>query len=110
MKLQQLRYIVEIQRQGLNVSEAAEALGLASSSSLNLLDLDAVVLGGFYAQLFDVLGPLVADIINQRVLAARWVPVRVESAVSGDYASLSGAALRVVDRVVAHPAPWLAPR
>ncbi len=68
------------------------------------------MLGGFYAQLFDVLGPLVADIINQRVLAARWVPVRVESAVSGDYASLSGAALRVVDRVVAHPAPWLAPR
>ena len=92
------------------LTEAAEALGLASSSSLNLLDLDAVVLGGFYAQLFDVLGPLVADIINQRVLAARWVPVRVESAVSGDYASLSGAALRVVDRVVAHPAPWLAPR
>ena len=92
------------------LTEPAEALGLASSSSLNLLDLDAVVLGGFYAQLFDVLGPLVADIINQRVLAARWVPVRVESAVSGDYASLSGAALRVVDRVVAHPAPWLAPR
>ena len=26
MKLQQLRYIVEIQRQGLNVSEAAETL------------------------------------------------------------------------------------
>ena len=26
MKLQQLRYIVEIQRQGLNVSEAAESL------------------------------------------------------------------------------------
>jgi LysR family cys regulon transcriptional activator len=26
MKLQQLRYIVEIQRQGINVSEAAESL------------------------------------------------------------------------------------
>ena len=26
MKLQQLRYIVEIQRQGMNVSEAAESL------------------------------------------------------------------------------------
>jgi predicted NBD/HSP70 family sugar kinase len=92
------------------LTEAAQALGFVASSSLNLLDLDAVVLGGFYGQAFHALGPTVRDIITQRVLAARWVPVEVESAVSGDFASLSGAAQRIVDRVVAHPAPWLVAR
>lgn len=90
------------------LTEAAHALGFVAASCLNLLDLDAVVLGGFYAQVFDSLGPMVRDIVTSRVLASRWVPVGVEAAVSGDFASLSGAALRVVDRVVAHPAPWLA--
>lgn len=89
------------------VEEAGQAVGLASSSALNLLDLDTVVLGGSYAQMFDVLGPTVHAILTERVLAARWVPVRVESAVSGDFASLTGAAMRVVDRVVTHPTPWL---
>lgn len=89
------------------LQEAAQALGMAASSALNLLDLDTVVLGGAYARLFDVLGPTVHSILTERVLAARWVSVRVEPAASGDFASLTGAAMRVVDRVVAHPSPWL---
>ncbi len=89
------------------LTEAAQALGLVAASALNLLDLDVVVLGGWYARLFDALRPTVAEILHARVLAARWFPVRLEAAVGGDYSDLSGAAMQGVDAVVANPTAWL---
>jgi len=90
------------------VADAAEALGSAIASTLNLVNLDAVVLGGGFAELADLLVPTIERAIRRRTLAARWRPIAVEVGVAGARASLSGAGILVADEVVANPSAWLA--
>jgi hypothetical protein len=74
---------------------------------MNLVDVDRLILGGAYAALHDLLRPGIEAELQTRVMARRWVPLHVEGAISGEMASLTGAALRVIDQVVAHPTPWV---
>lgn len=90
------------------IIEASDALGLAVSNAINLIDVDRIVVGGAYAPLFELLAPGMHRHLATRVISRRWMPVEVEAAVSGELASLTGAALRVIDDIVDHPASWVA--
>ncbi len=89
------------------VERAAWALGIAVGTAVNLLDLDVVVLGGYCAELIDLLGPRVADQLRSRVLGQPWAPVQVRSALVVDRAGLTGAARSALTPVLEDPAQWL---
>ena len=90
------------------LESAADAIGVAVATTLNLVDVERVVLGGIYARLYGHLRQGISAQVNERVLAARWSPVEIGPALAGAGASLSGAGLRVLDEVVADPAGWIA--
>jgi predicted NBD/HSP70 family sugar kinase len=89
------------------IDSAATALGLALSAALNMTDVDTIVLGGNYHYLYDRMHQRVLDIIRRRVLSARWATFTVERALTTEHASLTGAALRVLENVVSNPAAWV---
>ena len=72
----------------------------------NIVDLDVIVLGGLYADLFDHVAPTVREEVGRRVLSAQWVPLTVERALVRELASLRGAALSVLETVAAEPSLW----
>ncbi|MFI5954158.1 ROK family protein [Cryptosporangium sp. NPDC051539] len=89
------------------LADAGEALGLALAAALNLLDLDAVVLGGAHAELAPwLVGPIEAQLSRRLVGAAVSRPV-VQASVLGTDAAALGAAWSVLDRVLDDPAAWL---
>ncbi|HET7799241.1 MAG TPA: ROK family transcriptional regulator [Humibacillus xanthopallidus] len=90
------------------LESAADAIGVAVATTLNLVDVGRVVLGGIYARLFEHLQEGILTQVGERVLAARWSPVEIGPATAGPGASLAGAGLRVLDDVVAHPSEWIA--
>lgn len=89
------------------VALAGRSLGFAVSNLLNVVDVGSVVLGGIYAPLFEYLAPTLQEAVTTHVLAARWRPVTVERALAGLDASVMGAGLTTLDRLVADPTPWL---
>lgn len=87
---------------------AGRALGVALTSAVNLLDLDRIVLGGVFTQLYPWLSDPVSEVLSARLGGLRGAPpVLSASRLGGDAATL-GAAGRVVHRVLADPAPFLA--
>lgn len=85
------------------VAAAGGPLGQAAATVVNVVDVDEVVLGGTYAPLFDCLAPHVLAELERRALIARWSRVRLTAAVGGPDAAARGAALTVLDEVVADP-------
>ncbi|MEU8175095.1 ROK family transcriptional regulator [Microbispora hainanensis] len=86
---------------------AAWALGVALSSAVNLVDPDAIVLGGIYAPLFPWIGHMVADTLKDRLGQMRGaVPPVVVSRLGAEAAAL-GAAGQVIEQVMADPAALL---
>ncbi len=87
------------------VDEAGAALGMALAAAINLLDLEAVVLGGSFTPLGPWLVPRVRAALAERVLAASWTAFDVRTSSLGVHAAVRGAAaahLRgVLDR------PWV---
>jgi predicted NBD/HSP70 family sugar kinase len=83
---------------------AGEALGVALAGMVNLLDLDAVLLGGMFALLAPWLREPVQAELAERVLGARWTEPRVEVSKLGWEAAVRGAAGSVVNRIVQNPA------
>ncbi|GAA4707093.1 ROK family transcriptional regulator [Phytohabitans rumicis] len=90
------------------LAAAGTALGVTIAGVINLLDVEAVVLGGAYAPLARWLHPGVAGEIGQRVLTAAWSPVPVRPSLLGGDAAVVGAAGSVVRAIRDHPARWLA--
>jgi predicted NBD/HSP70 family sugar kinase len=89
------------------LADAGEALGIALAGALNLLDLDAVVLGGAHAELAPwLVEPIEAQLVRRLVGAAVSRPVVRPSTLGADAAML-GAAWSVLDRVLDDPARWL---
>jgi predicted NBD/HSP70 family sugar kinase len=88
---------------------AGTALGLAVAGVMNLLDLDAVVLGGTFAPLARWLRGPVDRELTRRVLTAAWSPVRVRASALGAESAVIGAAGSVVREIHAAPAAWCAP-
>lgn len=87
--------------------QAGTALGVALSGVVNLLDLDAVVLGGTFATLAEWLVEPVEAQLRARVLTARFAPVPVRACPHGRDATVRGAAGAVVADVLAAPADWV---
>lgn len=88
---------------------AADALGRAVATAVNLLDLPAVVLGGVYArpEFAAALLPGVEQAVARHVVSARWAPVAVRVSQLGETAAATGAAIAVIRRIHADPAGWL---
>ncbi|MEU6486986.1 ROK family protein [Streptomyces sp. NPDC046887] len=92
------------------LERAGRMLGLAVSGAVNLLDPDAVVLGGVFRPLMEWLGPAAERELADRVVSGLWAVgsgrLRASSS-SGDAAR--GAAAVVVRGVLADPAGYAAP-
>ena len=90
------------------LAEAGRALGIALAGALNLLDLDAVVLGGLHATLAPwLVGPVEAE-LSRRLVGAPVAMPMVRASTLGADAAVLGAAWSVLDRVLDDPASWLA--
>ncbi|MDN3293578.1 ROK family protein [Streptomyces ficellus] len=89
------------------LERAGRMLGQVVSGAVNLLDPDAVVLGGIYRPLMPWLGPAADRELSRRVVSGLWAAgsgrLRASSS-SGDAAR--GAAALVVREVVADPAGY----
>ena len=81
----------------------ADALAAALRSVVHLIDPEAIVLGGTFADLGDDFCALVRDRLRATTLGARWSPCDVRPAALGVDASLIGAATVALDVVVADP-------
>jgi predicted NBD/HSP70 family sugar kinase len=79
-------------------------LGIAAAGAANLLDLQAVVLGGRFGTLSRWLAAGVAEELRARVLAPAWAVPRVLASELGPEAAVRGAAARVLRGVLADPA------
>jgi predicted NBD/HSP70 family sugar kinase len=90
------------------LATAGTALGIGVAAVVNLVDVDAVVLGGVYARLERWLREPVERELAARVLAARAGAVRLLTSTLGAEAAVRGAATHCVRRVVADPVAWLA--
>jgi predicted NBD/HSP70 family sugar kinase len=88
------------------VDRAGWALGVALANAVNLVDVDEVVLGGFYAPLTERLTPTVAEQLQMRVLSAAWSRPRIRPAASGQPAAMAGAALSVLRMLLDDPGSW----
>jgi predicted NBD/HSP70 family sugar kinase len=90
------------------VASAGRVLGRGVAAILNLVDVDTVVLGGIYAPLSPWLRAPVERELAARVLGAPWAPPQVLVSSLGGEAAVRGAAMSVVQSVVADPAAYLA--
>ncbi|GAA3629750.1 ROK family transcriptional regulator [Kineosporia mesophila] len=88
------------------VRQAGRALGIALAAVAHISDIDEAVLGGTFAALFDTVAGPVEAALAELVVFSDWVPVAVTRARAGDYAAMTGAALTVIDRLVARPSVW----
>ncbi|MFF9012840.1 ROK family protein [Streptomyces sp. NPDC014870] len=89
------------------VEGAGRMLGLALSGAVNLLDPEAVVLGGLYPRLMARLGPAVDAELAHRVVSGLWTPaagrLRAASPASPATPASRGAAAYVVRQVLRDP-------
>lgn len=85
------------------LARAGWALGVAVSAAVNLLDVDAVVLGGVYAPLAAWVLPTMTAELDVRVLRARLAPVPVRVSTLGPDAAVLGAAASVLATVLEDP-------
>ena len=86
---------------------AGDALGVALSNVVHVVDVDHVVLGGIYADLAPYLRERVLAQLGRRVITASWAAVDVDVARAGHYPAMTGAALEVLQTLVEEPAAWV---
>ncbi|MET9934945.1 ROK family protein, partial [Streptomyces sp. NPDC006324] len=86
------------------LAEAGRMLGRALSGAVNLLDPEAVVLGGIYPRLMPWLAPALTEELADRVVSGLWTPdagrLRPASAATD---AARGAAALVLRDVLADP-------
>ncbi|MFE0650860.1 ROK family protein [Streptomyces sp. NPDC059534] len=92
------------------LGEAGRMLGRALAGAVNLLDPEAVVLGGIYPRLLPWLAPALTDELSTRVVSGLWTPDsgRLRSASAATDASRGAAAL-VLHDVLADPLAYAPP-
>jgi predicted NBD/HSP70 family sugar kinase len=83
--------------------EGGRWLGIAIASAANLLNFQAVVLGGFFGQLSTWLAAPIARELESHVLASDWAVPRVLPSTLGPEAAVRGAAAQSLRRVFADP-------
>lgn len=88
------------------VSAAARALGVALAGALNIVDVDEVVLGGSFGQLYEHVHQDVARALDELVISAPWSTPTVSPARAGQFPAMTGGALAALRRLVASPSAW----
>jgi predicted NBD/HSP70 family sugar kinase len=88
---------------------AGTALGIAAAGAVNLLDPQAVVLGGGYAELGDWLLPTMRAELTARVTVRPWDGSWLSVSPLGRRGPLLGAAVGVVRRIIANPGEYAGP-
>jgi len=83
--------------------EGGRWLGVGIASAANLLNFQAVVLGGFFGQLSTWLAAPIARELEAHVLASDWAIPRVLPSTLGPEAAVRGAAAQSLRRVLADP-------
>jgi predicted NBD/HSP70 family sugar kinase len=91
------------------VSSAARALGVALAGVLNTVDVDEVVLGGTFGQLFAHVHHDVERALDAMVITAPWSTPRVSRSRAGQFPAMTGGALAALRHLVASPSGWFAP-
>jgi predicted NBD/HSP70 family sugar kinase len=86
-----------------SLREGGRWLGIAIASAANLLNFQAVVLGGFLAHLAPWLASPIARELEAHVLAADWSVPRIVPSTLGPEAAVRGAAAQSLRRVLADP-------
>jgi predicted NBD/HSP70 family sugar kinase len=89
------------------LAEAGAALGIALSGAVNLLDPQAVVVGGPLAELAPWLLPGVRRELADRVTDRQWRPQDVVTSRLGRDGVLRGAAYSAARTVLDDPAAWI---
>jgi predicted NBD/HSP70 family sugar kinase len=95
------------ERASVALTAAGSALGVGLASLLNVVDLPAVVLGGVYASLFDLIAPPLRAELARRVLSG--APVELARSGLGIEAAVRGAAGAVVERTLSDPGALAGP-
>ncbi|MFJ6793123.1 ROK family protein [Streptomyces sp. NPDC091268] len=85
------------------LDRAGRALGLALASAVHLIDPDALVLGGAYAELAEWLLPSIRAELAARVTVRPWSPEAVRPSALGRRGPVLGAAWSTVRRIIADP-------
>jgi predicted NBD/HSP70 family sugar kinase len=83
--------------------EGGRWLGIAIASAANLLNFQAVVLGGFFGQLSTWLAAPIARELEVHVLASEWAVPKLLPSTLGPEAAVRGAAALSLRRVLADP-------
>ncbi|MGI8974172.1 MAG: ROK family protein, partial [Gaiella sp.] len=86
-----------------SLGEAGRVLGTALASTVNLFDLEGVVLGGAFGPLSQWVVDEVRHALAERVLAAKWVTCEVRTSSFGESAADRGGAALVLNEVFAAP-------
>jgi predicted NBD/HSP70 family sugar kinase len=84
--------------------DAGSWLGIGIASAANLLNFQAVVLGGFFAQLATWLAGPIAQELETHFLASEWGVPRLLPSTLGPEAAVRGAAAASLRRVLSDPA------
>lgn len=82
---------------------ASATLGIALASTINLFDLEGVVLGGVYGPLAPWLANGVEAALREHVLFAAWSPSAVRVSTFGEGAAVRGAAASTLRSVLSSP-------
>ena len=87
------------------IDTAAEALGIALSNCMNIVDVSQIVLGGSFAALTEAMRAPMSAEITARVLSSRWVghDFDIRASTAGSYPAATGGALAVLDQAVTDP-------
>jgi predicted NBD/HSP70 family sugar kinase len=88
-----------------SLAETGRYLGIGLASAVNLLDVEAVLLGGCFGPLAPWLVDDVRRILDERVLSSAWSRCEVRASEFGDGAAVRGAAALTLTAVLAEP--WL---
>lgn len=91
------------------VQRAGWALGISLSNVINVVDVEEVVLGGIYGPLAAHLAPQIMSEAMLRVLSAPWSRPCVRGVQDARGRARTGAALSVLQSVVADPGAWGVP-
>lgn len=83
--------------------DCGQWLGIGIASAANLLNFQAVVLGGFFGQLATWLASPIARELDARVLASDWAVPRLLPSTLGPEAAVRGAAALSLRRLIADP-------
>jgi predicted NBD/HSP70 family sugar kinase len=91
------------------LAEAGRALGVGLAAAVNLLDPEAVVVGGYLTPFFGWLAAPLREEFSRRVLAASFSGCDIRPGELGDEAAARGAAASVLRSVLADPTLVVSP-